>query len=449
MLLAGLTLTGEASASGITLAKYGGIHGHPNTSGGLTLYWNPARLGAEPGGFVNVDATGIRRAAEYDRASAFEELRTTFRTEEPEVLDAYMNDPRIQEEYRLSNTGPATTSTVAVLPYGALGYAHAFGSQVQAGLGFGLYPAFGGGGGWDKNMNAPAQPGGAVDGPQRFASIASSLMVLHYTTGVGLTLPQYGLGIGFSAAYVTSEIETTRARNANRSDAIENPRGQLEEGRIWFNGDDTTWAFTLGAALDVANIQASAVYRFRHSVRMTGPLDIAFGVAEPQRTNAFVDFPFPDVFETALSASIGRLRLTGITNYTQWSLIRDNDAQTITPAGDVERLLLIPRNLKNTFSIRGLAEWRFSERVEGGLMLGMDPSAVPEETLDPGLSDAFKIQTGLGARLRLSDRWRVNTSLMHDFFFEAESVNSIHEPRLNGTYRDVRTYLNLSIEARL
>lgn len=436
-------------ASGITLAKYGGIHGHPNVDGGLSLYWNPARLGVEPGFFVSLDATGIRRAAEYDRASAFEELRHAFRSEDPDVLEAYMNDPQVREEYERSNVGLATTSTVAVLPYGAFGYARELGSHLQGGLAFGLYPAFGGGGSWDRNLDAPASPGGAVDGPQRWASISSNLMVLHYTTGVGLTVPRYGASLGFSASYVTSELETVRARNANRSDAIVNPRGQLEEGRIWFNGSDSTWAFTVAAALDAGNIRAGAVYRFRHSVRMTGPLDIAFGVANPERTNAFVDFPFPDVFETSLSASVGRLTLTGITNFTQWSLIRDNDAQTITPAGDIERLLLIPRNLRNTFSMRGLAEWRFSDRLEVGVMLGLDPSAVPEETLDPGLSDAFKIQTGLGARIRFTDGLRLNTSLMHDFFFEAESTNSLHEPRLNGTYRDVRTYLNLSLEARL
>lgn len=443
-----LATPGVASAAGISLAKYGGMHGHPNVSGGLALYWNPARLAEQTGFFLSVDATGIRRAATFDRASAFEDLRTIFRREDPEVLEAFMNDPQVQADYEAANTGRASTSTVGVLPYLALGYGHAFSEQVQVGLSFGLFPAFGGGGSWDKNYDAPARLAGAVDGPQRWASIASNLMILHYTTGLGVRLPDYGLSFGLSVGYVTAELETTRARNANRSDALYNPRGQLEEGRIYFRGNDTTLAFALGGALDLANIRASAVYRFRHDVRLSGPLYIAFGVSPQQETNAFVDFPFPDIFQTALSAQFGRLRLTGITDYTQWSVIVDNDAKTVTPEGDIERLLIIPRQLQNTLSVRGLAEWRLFPDLEIGVMLGIDPSAVPERTMDPGLSDAFKIQAGLGVRWDVNPHLRLYSSLSHDFFFDVESVENIQEPRMSGTYRDVRTYLNLSMEAR-
>lgn len=435
-------------ASGITLAKYGGIHGHPNADGGLAVFWNPSRLSLHEGLFLSLDATGIRRAASYDRGDAFEDLRRYYRSEDPTRLEEYMTDPQVREDYLAANTGRGTTSTMAVLPYFGVGYGLSLHDNFRVGVGFGLFPAFGGGGSWDKNPSAPSSIPGALDGPQRWASIASNLLVLHYTGALSLSLPEYGLSLGFSAAYVSAELETTRARNANRSDALYSPSGQLEEGRIHFRGDDSTVAFSVSASLDVANMRASAVYRFRHQVTLRGPLDIAFSVSEPRRTNAFVEFPFPDVFLTSLSGEFGRLTLTGITDFTQWSVIVNNDVKTETPEGDVERLLVIPRNLQNTFSVRGLAEWRFSDRIEAGLMLGYDPSAVPENTLDPGLSDANKVQVGIGARWGLTENLQLNTSFAHDFFTVGRSRSSLHEPSLIGTYRDVRSYLNISLDAR-
>ncbi len=40
-------------------------------------------------------------------------------------------------------------------------------------------------------------------------------------------------------------------------------------------------------------------------------------------------------------------------------------------------------------------------------------------------------------------------SYSHDFYQTVEVTRSIQEPTTNGTYRDQRRWLNLSLEARL
>jgi long-subunit fatty acid transport protein len=114
-----------------------------------------------------------------------------------------------------------------------------------------------------------------------------------------------------------------------------------------------------------------------------------------------------------------------------------------------DQLLEIPRNLQNTLSIRGLAEYEFIDGWTAGASLGWDPSAVPANSIDAALSDADKWQVGAGIRTVFGERWGTMLSYTQDFYETVESVQSVHEPTANGTYKDARRWLNLSVEVRL
>jgi long-chain fatty acid transport protein len=418
----------HVEASGITLGRFGGVYGHPNAAGGLALYWNPALLAAETGGFVSLDGTlAIRRAA-YTR----------------ELVDSNPNyDAEGVQEW---NTGRATTSTIAVLPYAAGGGAFNIGSGLQLGLAAGVYPQYGGSVEWDKALDAPSEYPGAVDGPQRWASIASQLLTIHYSGGVGISLPELGISIGGTVSYVDASIDTTRARNANREEELVDSLGNLQEGRVWLEAEDTAITGTVGASYETGRVRLSAVYRAAYSVRLEGPLTQAFATQPPGPVDSFIEINFPHVFQTGVQVQLDRVELTATTDFSTWSRMEDTDLLTDTERP--EMLLAIPRNLDNTLSVRGTIGGNITERVHLTGMIGLDPSAVPEETQEPGLNDAMKFNLGLGARILAGGNTHVLISYVEDLYLPVEVDESIHEPATNGRYVDSRRWLNVSLDAR-
>lgn len=431
-LLVGATLLGlgaTAHASGITLGRYGGMFGHPNADRGLALYWNPARLGLHPGRFVTIDSTLVRRDASYDRVIF------------PD--NPYYDQPGVLE----TNVGLATTSTMAVLPYGAGGAAWEL-DEVNIGFALGAYPMYGGSAGWDKNPQAPdAYPGG-LDGPQRWSGINSTFLILHYTGAFGITLTEWGLSFGFGISYADGTIATTRARNVNRSESLLDERGFIQEGRVYFEGDDHALSMHYGVSYDSDTVTASAVYRSGYNLDIRGDLYQAYGSQPPVQVRAFLDFPTPHVFQTAFTLRFGNVEMTGMTDYSAWSRMEANNIFVEKDPPDL--LLEIPRNLRDTFSLRGMMGGNVGRHHRWHIagMLGYDMSAVPEETIDAALSDAAKIQVGIGARGTIGEHLGLLTSYQYDIWSPVEADNSIHEPTANGIYRDSRHWVNLSLEGR-
>jgi long-chain fatty acid transport protein len=417
----------SASASGITLGRFGGIYGHPNADGGLAVYWNPARISRRPGHFVTLDTSIIRRVASYDR------------TLEPD--SEYYDDPGVQE----TNIGRATTSILGALPYAAVGGAWDVGGM-NFGVGFTAHPAYGGSSAWDKNYSAPAEYPGAVDGPQRWSAISSSFLIFHYTLATAVTFPEYGLSFGISASYVTGSMESTRARNVNRSESLLDEQGYLQEGRVYFDGKDDSGTITLGVSYDNDNVTASLHYRNGYNLHIAGDLYQSFGTQEPVLVGAFLDFPLPHTLQFALTLRFGRAEMTGMMDYSRWSRMSANNIFVERDQPDL--LLEIPRNLVDTLSLRALFGWNFDERLNASLLFGWDPSAVPDTTIDAALSDADKLQFGGGIRWNPRDRLGILASYTWDAYQKVVARESIQEPSANGIYRDSRHWLNLSIEGR-
>lgn len=417
----------RADASGITLGRFGGIYGHTNAEGGLALYWNPARIALNPGYFATLDATLVRRRASYNRVL------------QPD--DEYYSDPGVVE----TNTGLATTALFGALPYMALGGAWDVGG-IRTGFALGAHPAYGGTSSWDKNFDAPSEYPGAVDGTQRWAGISSSFLIIHYTAAGAITLPEWGVSFGAAVSFVDGSIDTVRARNVNRGEQLLDERGYIQEGRIYFSGADRTATIALGASYDSDPVTASVQYRSGYNLHIAGDLRMAYGTQEPQIVGAFLDFPTPHVLQSAVTFRIRGFEATAMADWSAWSRMRSNNTFVVKDPPDL--LLEIPRNLNDTFSLRVLLGWNFSERFNTSVMVGWDPSAVPTETIDASLSDADKVQVGGGFRWSPHRNLGFNASYVYDHYAVVEATDSIQEPLANGVYRDARHWLNVTLEGR-
>lgn len=416
----------SASASGITLGRFGGIFGHPNSDGGLALYWNPARLTERPGFFLTVDSSLVMRRASYDRAVL--ESNPSFGLE---GVDEW-------------NTGRGTTSTLALLPMLALGGAHDVGES-RVGWSLGLFPPYGGGVEWDKNLRAPAEYPGAVDGPQRWQAISSSFIILHVTAALAVEIADTGLSIGGSLSYVDAHLETTRARNVNREEALVFEDGAIQEGRVWLRTNDAAVNGSLGFAWDRERFLWSGHWRAGYKLRMSGTLRQAFATQTPSDVASHVDINLPHVITTAFTYRFGRVDLTPILDYSRWSTMVETDL--VSNADPPELLLHTPREARDTLSGRLLVSWHVHPAWTLGFSAGVDPSAIPERTNEPGLSDALKFPVGLGVSWDPELPLRMQLSYTEDIYTTVEVDNSIHEPPSNGTYKDSRRFINLSLEA--
>lgn len=437
LLLALLAWSPSAFASGISLNRFGGIFGHANAMGGLSPFWNPALVSAHVGTSLVVDVTGVSRNATYDRRIYEDERERPDRVGNP-----FYNDPGVQE----TNVGLASTSTLAALPY--LGMSHAFDLRggVRLGFGLALHPAFGGTAAWDKNPNAPSEFPGGLDGTQRWSGLTSTFLILHATPALSLTLVDHGLSFGMGLALVHGDISTTRARNVNRGEQPVDADGFIQEGRIFFEGSDQAVSPTVGVSWLRGPVRMSAHYRSGYNLNIRGDLRQAYATQPLIQVRAFLDFPTPHMLLNAVTVEQRRWTATLATDYSVWSRMRSNIIFVETDPPD--QLLEIPRNLMNTFSVRGLGTWRFHDRFELAASLGYDPSAVPADSIDAALSDARKWQVGAGIRTWQPGRWNWMLSYSQDIYQTVESVRSVHEPTANGTYRDARRWLNLSVEFR-
>ena len=58
---AAFLLAAQADASGLSTARFGGVHGHPTTSNPTAIYYNPAGIGLSDGTNIFVDGSTRRR----------------------------------------------------------------------------------------------------------------------------------------------------------------------------------------------------------------------------------------------------------------------------------------------------------------------------------------------------------------------------------------------------
>ena len=73
---------------------------------------------------------------------------------------------------------------------------------------------------WRKNLAAPAEFPGAVDGPQRWATVNTNLLILSTALGLGVKYRPLKLSVGVSPIFNYTQLSTVRARNPDGSDSL-------------------------------------------------------------------------------------------------------------------------------------------------------------------------------------------------------------------------------------
>lgn len=436
---------GTAAASGFSTARFGGEHGYPVTFNPTAIYYNPSAIAESEGYHVFVDGSIAFRTASYDHSASSSDV--------PEPPDA-----------QGANTGKATLFNVAAAPM--IGATGKFGDFA---LGLAWYVPFGGASTWDKDEDwETSRYPGPVDGEQRWYSISGTLRTMYWTLGAAYKIPNTGLSVGVSGSLIRAEVKTIRARNADGLDGI------ATEGRSYIDVGDWAWGFGLGATYEAIpkKLFIGASYTSRPNVAggmaLDGELINNFG----SRSVTAIDFrqDLPDIVRLGGRWKVRdnvELRLHG--DWTRWSqmdkqcLVPDNaegcrvDENGGAIPGDPEQPVQnLPRNWQDAFGVRAGGSFFVNPMVEVFAGLGYDSNAIPDESLDPALTDFHDVSAALGGRLTLGKHIGVAASWTQFFYFSRDTtgksenaafVQPSRGPDAGGKYTQRIGVLNLNLEA--
>ncbi|HEX9101323.1 MAG TPA: hypothetical protein VF997_03930, partial [Polyangia bacterium] len=328
----------RARANPLSLARFGGLRGDAVYTGAFALYWNPAALAA-PSWDAALDAQLIARQASYDR-------------------DAALNN--VPDAEAAANAGVATINTVGAVP----SVMARWGLSLRAfdlGVGAGAFVESGGSASWDKNLRAPAGAPGAVDGPQRWASISSQLLLVDLALGLAARHRKSGLSLGFVPILVAGSFSTVRARNIDQSEDLVDAQGNPKEGRAYFSGSGVGFSAIVGVRWDnAAGWAVGATYERGARVDLVGDLRVAFGTLAPSTERARLRLPIADMVR--LSAALPATRWLTIRPTFEWALWSMLKQHVFSSASDGTALFVIPRNYHDLFAGRVRAEARLSPR---------------------------------------------------------------------------------------
>jgi long-chain fatty acid transport protein len=397
-----------AQASGFSVARFSGEHGHPTTSNPTALYFNPAALSQAQGLHLFLDLSVAVRRVSYDRARA-------------------ASDAQDPPDAARANVGRAVLVNPLFNPVLA--------ASLQLGdlsLGAGFFTPFGGSVSWNTRPEfAGSRYRGIVDGVTRFQSIEGEIVSSQFSVGGALRVAGTGLRLGVSASVMRSWINDVRAWSSGSNDVTHEGRSLLEVSGYAFG-------FGVGALYEVRPdvLWLGLSYQSRPNVsggmHLTGSLENDIG--GPSSANVDVIYDLPDIIRWgARYRPRPNLELRIFGDYTRFSAfdkqcavvsasaceLAHNGAQ----ASGAQVLQNVPREFRDTLGVRlGSSIWT-SASVEFFSGLGYDSSAVPDSTIEPGLPDWAGVSFALGARIALGQRIHAALSYTH-FVFLPRQVES-------------------------
>jgi long-subunit fatty acid transport protein len=452
----GLALAGwsrDASAAGFAAQRIGGEQGGVIATNPTALYFNPGAMGFTGGGGLGAYTTVALRKVTYDRPAA--------------ASDA-------TGDAAIGNTGRASLFNVFGGP--ALGGMARIGNLV---LGFGFFAPFYGRAHWDTNSALSAQDKAnfplAVDGVQRWfpGAIDAELSVYYFTWGAAYRFGPLSVGAAANAIY--SKLVTTNASNA-----LGNAQANsAQEWRASLNADGILGSFAAGAMLEVVpdQLYIAGSYQAQPGLgqfSLNGNLYLN-GFKEGMN-NVTVQYyeTLPDVVRAGIRWRLKapwEIRLQG--DWTRWSeyvsnclvnlgkpcVIRTDGADN-THGGPI--IQYNRREWNDTYGVHlGASYWpQYDiELFAGGWF---ETPAIPDATMDPGLTDANNITGAFGARFLVSSGLYLAVSYAHQQFLDrtvAPGVSTlavknnapVKVPTLvedgGGTYKQWIGYAQLNIEA--
>lgn len=437
VLVAAITLTcvGHAAANPFYIGRFRGLLGGPMDESAFALYWNPAGL-ADTQTKINIDVQFIARQGSFDKYAAENGVP-------PEEVEA--------------NAGKNTAGTQGAAPAVAGSFGFALGDFVL-GFGAGAYVERAGNANWAKKLDAPSQYPGAVDGPQRWATINTSMLIFTAATGVAFEHTPSGVSVGVAPQFNYVQLSTVRARNLNRDERLLQPDGRLKEGRILLDeATSTAFTFAVGLRWDVnddlafgASWQQGKDYILRGQARIQA--------ADAAETLVDSRFPLQVADTVRASASVrvtDRITLRPEFEWGNWSAM---DRQVATNDIDCEAgpscargavLLAIEREFVDTFTGRIRADFQVEDWLAFHTGFGYETGATPKKTHEPGLAENDSFEIGAGVSVEFTEQIALVGSFIWHQFLDQTVDNSIQQPTVNGVYTDQRQYLALDLEVRL
>ncbi len=434
-----LTAAPTAHASGYSVARFGGEHGHPTTTNATAIYYNPAGIGMSEGYHVFVDGSFAWRHFSYEHNAA--------PTDDTSVAGA--------------NTGKDSLFNILASPM--LGVTGKFGDFA---LGAGFYTPFGGQASWKKNDDFKDNPNyaGPYDGVQRWYAISGEIRSSFITLAAAYHIVPAHLSIGVSGNLILSTTKTLRAKTTGGDNNLNS------EGRSLLDVTGTDWSMGFGVLYEPIKDQLwlGASYQSRPNFSgmkaQEGEFHFYANGNESVNEPAVLDTDLPDVIRLGgryRPAEDIELRLFG--DYQRWSVLKrqcvhkpDDDCQPNSAAGNTT-FFDQPRDWNDTFGVRaGVSKW-VSKPVEVFGGLGYGSNAVPDETLEPALADWNYVSASVGGRFEAFENMFVAASYTQLFYLprntqgkfnldEPPNTGVSKSPDAGGSYKQQVGVLNVNVD---
>ncbi len=443
---------GDALASGFATARFGGEHGNPVTDNPTAIYYNPAGIADRTPGQdapfnvrIFVDANLALRGATYER------------------LEAVPSDAAAPEGYESANVGTASLFNVAVAPMlGAIFKIDNFA------IGAAFHVPFGGASSWSKNDDFADDPqfAGPVDGVQRYATIDGTLRTLMISFAAAYDIAKY-VSVGAAFNIGLNQVTTVRAREAVGGNDLS------LEGRSLIDVKGTTASFGAGILVEPipGKLWIGASYQAQPGLGemvLDGTLTNNFGSgAAASDVKLFQELP--PIYRLGVRGRPSEdieLRMFG--DVTDWSVLEnqcltDATEETCTVNdnggavdGEPAPIVNLKRNWDTAFGIRGGGSYWPKKEIEIFTGMGFDSTAVPDETLEPALTDFNDISFALGGKFRPSETFAIAFSYTHFIYFsrtleDGDSTLDEQElptrvPDFSGEYSQSVGVINTNVE---
>lgn len=415
-----------AHANPFFIGRFQGLRGDAVDDSAWALYYNPGGL-ARPGGRVALHGLLVNRQATYDR-------------------DATLND--VPEDQRAANAGLNHTGALGVAPAVALRYGWAIG-DLDLALGGGFYVARAGATNWRRDLGAPSETPGAVDGPQRWATVNTSMQLYSPSAALALRHRPTGLSLGVAPVYTFVNLSTLKARNPDGSTRLVDDRGNLAEGRILLeDGRAADLHWILGAQwAPTDDLVFGATWHSGVDHQLEGDAYITFGTAEESIERSSFNLPIAQTVRLGAGIDLGEaLTLRPSFEWHDWSVMNRQIAVNVRNG---ETLMDLPRDFADTIIARLRADYAIIDGFTVHAGLGYETAATPSHTFEPGLAESASVELAAGASLDLGEHIGLSASFFWQQFEDVTVRDSINVPTTNGHYTDARQYLTLDLEVRL
>jgi long-chain fatty acid transport protein len=452
---------GSAEASGFLNPRIGDAHASPAMANPWALYMNPGAIGGTTGTTLLVDGTAVLRFVSYERSA---------NALSPSAgAAAANNDPK----YADANTGKASATNFLAAPF--LSIISDFGTKnFFAGAGF--FAPFGGWVRYDHNdkYKGDVQRPGAVDGPQRWQVISGSTAALYSSAAVGFRLPESRFSLGISGSLVYHQVRLTQASNPDLSDDVLAVNGAPKEGRATLDADGTNFALGVGVywePMEDRTLRLGASYQSQPGfgeMRLKGKVRQRLAGAPDTPQDVELLQTYPDVIRVGASYWLNKeVDLRFDAEYVRWSVLENqcvvqpgSSCKLAPDGGSADPtqtpILVLRRNFKDAVGARVGLGYMVSESTEIFGQVGADTSAVPKETLEAGVTDAFKLMGGVGVRYAFSESVALAGSYTHIYYFPVTAPRGTgptlaqpsRSPSAAGEYKSQLMLANVNLTAR-